>query len=347
MSIIQRGDSYDLDPSQQEAVHYGSYLKLDHILNGQVLLSEKILGKQAHDEHLFIVIHQVFELWFKQIIFEVDSIREIMSAPVVDERNMLVVSSRLGRVIEILKIMISQIGVLETMTPMDFREFRDILAPASGFQSTQFRILEISLGVREGDRVSYGKYNFKDALKEEERAAIEAAEKRPSLVDVINGWLERTPGLDEGGFNFWKRYQEAYEKMVLELKDKIDIRAGNSAAKRLSLEKDYAQQKETCDCLFSEQYHKELMERGERRLTYKGLQGALEIFIYREEPRFHQPYRLLSQLMDVDALVTRWRYTHVTMVQRMIGNRVGTGGSSGYQYLRATTGWVWLAFEWV
>jgi tryptophan 2,3-dioxygenase len=149
-------------------------------------LSEKILGKQAHDEHLFIVIHQVFELWFKQIIFEVDSIREIMSAPVVDERNMLVVSSRLGRVIEILKIMISQIGVLETMTPMDFREFRDILAPASGFQSTQFRILEISLGVREGDRVSYGKYNFKDALKEEERAAIEAAEKRPSLVDVIN-----------------------------------------------------------------------------------------------------------------------------------------------------------------
>ncbi|KAK2139728.1 hypothetical protein LSH36_1625g00000 [Paralvinella palmiformis] len=95
-------------------------------------------------------------------------------------------------------------------------------------------------------------------------------------------------------------------------------------------------QKDTYDSVSRPDTYNESLTRGEKRLSYKAFQGALMISLYRNEPRFHQPFQVLTLLMDIDSLMTKWRYNHVMLVQRMIGNKLGTGVSSGYQYLRAT-----------
>ena len=104
---------------------------------------------------LFIIIHQVYELWFKQIIFEIDSILEALDREKIDESHVGIVVSRLERIIEIQHLLIDQIKVLETMTPMDFLDFRDLLTPASGFQSVQFRLIENKIGLQKHQRHSY------------------------------------------------------------------------------------------------------------------------------------------------------------------------------------------------
>lgn len=131
-----------------EPILYHDYLQLDKILNAQFPVSKKF-GNMAHDEHLFIVIHQAYELWFKQIIFELDSIIEILAKPIVDERCLLVVVQRVQRVNLILKLLNDQIAILETMAPTDFIDFRGYLSTASGFQSLQFRLFENKLGLAE------------------------------------------------------------------------------------------------------------------------------------------------------------------------------------------------------
>ena len=128
-----------LKPYPQQ--YYQDYLNLEKILNSQHLLSQKY-GHSAHDEMLFIIVHQVYELWFKQIIYELESLLEIFHNNEIQENHISIGVSQLERIIEIQKILIDQINVLETMTPMDFLEFRDQLNPASGFQSQQFRIIE-------------------------------------------------------------------------------------------------------------------------------------------------------------------------------------------------------------
>ena len=126
--------------------NYRNYLNLDALLNAQKLISEK-RGKTAHDEMLFIITHQVYELWFKQILFEIDSIFEVFHAKVIDESQVGIAVSRLHRINEIIQLLIDQIKILETMTPMDFLEFRDLLTPASGFQSGQFRQIENKISI--------------------------------------------------------------------------------------------------------------------------------------------------------------------------------------------------------
>ena len=116
---------------------YSDYLKIDSMLKSQVLLSEKN-GLKAHDEMLFIITHQVYELWFKQILYEIDSIFEVFDRNIIDESHVGTAVSRLERVNVIQQLLIDQIKILETMTPMDFLDFRDLLTPASGFQSAQF-----------------------------------------------------------------------------------------------------------------------------------------------------------------------------------------------------------------
>ena len=118
---------------------YSSYLKLDGLLAQQAPLSD---GPE-HDELLFIVIHQVFELWFKQILHELDHLRRLLVAG-----ELAAASHTLGRLLKIWKVLVSQIDVLETMTPLEFLSFRERLESASGFQSSQFREVEITLGLR-------------------------------------------------------------------------------------------------------------------------------------------------------------------------------------------------------
>ena len=124
--------------------YYGDYLQLDKILTSQDTQSAKY-GAEAHDETLFIVVHQVYELWFKQVLHELKAVLSVFAADVVKDEQLTGVVHKLKRVITIQQLMNQQIGVMETMTPQDFMSFRDYLVPASGFQSVQFKMLEIGL----------------------------------------------------------------------------------------------------------------------------------------------------------------------------------------------------------
>jgi len=149
--------------NKKNTPNYRDYLQLKLLLKSQELVSDK-LGKKAHDEMLFIITHQVYELWFKQILYEIDSIFEVFKIKNVDESKIGTVVSRLHRINEIIQLLIDQIKILETMTPMDFLEFRDMLTPASGFQSGQFRMIENKIGLLKNERHAYGGKNYKDKI---------------------------------------------------------------------------------------------------------------------------------------------------------------------------------------
>lgn len=127
--------------------YYGDYLQLDKILTAQAPESAKY-ANEAHDETLFIVVHQVYELWFKQVLHELKAVLGVFAGDEVKDQQLTGVVHKLKRVITIQQLMNQQIGVMETMTPQDFMSFRDYLVPASGFQSVQFKMLEIGLGLK-------------------------------------------------------------------------------------------------------------------------------------------------------------------------------------------------------
>ncbi|KAH8364933.1 hypothetical protein KR200_004778, partial [Drosophila serrata] len=313
---------------------YGEYLMLDKLLDAQCMLSQED-KRPVHDEHLFIITHQAYELWFKQIIFEFDSIRDMLDAEVIDETKTLEIVKRLNRVVLILKLLVDQVPILETMTPLDFMDFRKYLAPASGFQSLQFRLIENKLGVLTDQRVRYNQ-KYSDVFSDEEaRNAIRSSEHDPSLLELVQRWLERTPGLEESGFNFWEKFQESVDRF-LEAQVQSAMQEPVELAKNYRL-MDIEKRREVYRSIFDPAVHDALVRRGDRRFSHRALQGAIMITFYRDEPRFSQPHQLLTLLMDIDSLITKWRYNHVIMVQRMIGSQqLGTGGSSGYQYLRST-----------
>ncbi|XP_061440463.1 tryptophan 2,3-dioxygenase isoform X2 [Rhineura floridana] len=323
-----------LNKASKGGLIYGDYLQLDKILNAQELQSDK-KGNKIHDEHLFIVTHQAYELWFKQILWELDSVRVIFqNGHVRDERNMLKVVARMHRISMILKLLVEQFSVLETMTALDFFDFRDYLSPASGFQSLQFRLLENKIGVPQSLRVPYNRRHYRDNFKGKENELLLKSEQEPTLLQLVEAWLERTPGLESEGFNFWGKFEmnvlKGLEEEFAMVQAKQDLEEKEDQLAELQ------KQKEVLISLFDEKRHEHLLSKGERRLSYKALKGALMIYFYREEPRFQVPFQLLTSLMDIDVLMTKWRYNHVCMVHRMIGSKAGTGGSSGYQYLRST-----------
>ncbi|NXB25185.1 T23O dioxygenase, partial [Rhagologus leucostigma] len=313
---------------------YGEYLQLNKILNAQELESEK-KGKKIHDEHLFIVTHQVYELWFKQILWEMDSVRVIFqNGHVRDERNMLKVITRMNRISLILKLLVEQFSVLETMTALDFFDFRYHLSPASGFQSLQFRLLENKIGVPQSLRVPYNRRHYRDNFKGQDYELLLQSEQEATLLQLVEAWLERTPGLDSEEFDFWAQFEENVLKGLEE--EFALIQAKAESEEKDDLLSEFQKQRDILLSLFDEKRHEHLLSKGERRLSYKALKGALMIYFYREEPRFQVPFQLLTSLMDLDVLMTKWRYNHVCLVHRMIGSKAGTGGSSGYHYLRST-----------
>ncbi|EDW00104.1 tryptophan 2,3-dioxygenase [Drosophila grimshawi] len=314
---------------------YGEYLMLDKLLDAQCMLSMED-KRPVHDEHLFIITHQAYELWFKQIIFEFDSIRDMLDAEVIDETKTLEIVKRLNRVVLILKLLVDQVPILETMTPLDFMDFRKYLAPASGFQSLQFRLIENKLGVLTEQRVKYNQ-KYSDVFGNDERAlnAIRSSEDNPSLLELVQRWLERTPGLEADGFNFWEKFQHSVDQFLAAQVHSALLEPVEQAKNYRLM--DIEKRREVYRSIFDPALHEALVKRGDRRFSHGALQGAIMITFYRDEPRFSQPHQLLTLLMDIDSLITKWRYNHVIMVQRMIGSQqLGTGGSSGYQYLRST-----------
>lgn len=310
-----------MDLTNRPPVYYSEYLQLEKILNAQDPESLKE-GIHADDEMLFIVVHQAYELWFKLILHELGVIRKIFKKPELSDNGPDIYNTvyRLRRIIKILKLLVDQLAIVETMTPLDFLDFRDLLRPASGFQSIQFKILEATLGLTYEQR--FGKQYYLSQLNEKDIQRVKDAEKDESLVVLINRWLERMPFSkkekywNEGAYAkdahpFWDEYRKAYaagllpaEKGNLEMFDKLFINES--------------------------EYPKD-----GRRLSQQSSRNALFISLYRDYPLLQLPYELISSLLEIDELMSMWRHKHVHMVQREIGKRVGTGGSTGVGYLQS------------
>ena len=312
---------------------YSDYLQLDKILHAQTLASAAA-GRGAHDEMLFIVFHQIYELWFKQILFELDDIQARFSRSVVDDRDMQPILTRLERIAAIWRLLVQQIDVLETMSPQDFIDFRDFLKTASGFQSWQFRLIETRLGLRREDRLSVFHGQFDENFREEHKQPIAAAEKSSSLFEELDGWLARTPFVSGSGYAFGDSYRAAVHKM---LDEKEALARQNLVGEALAVETQaIARGRRKFDGIFDAGVHQAAQKDKQWRMSLKALQAALFITVYRQEPVMQIPWRLLSLVMDVDELLAQWRYRHALMVQRMVGMSMGSGGSSGYGYLIQT-----------
>jgi tryptophan 2,3-dioxygenase len=314
-------------------LYYGDYLKLDKLLGAQELESAKS-GSAAHDEMLFIIVHQAYELWFKQILWELDAVMRYLSGGRVDERDIAAAVHHLERVAEIQRLLMQQIDVLETMTPLDFLDFRDALMPASGFQSAQWRMIENRLGMRPGDRVRFSDAKYTSRLSDADADRVEQVEEEPSIFDLVQAWLERTPFVDTGMFDFWKAYREAVSDMLdadeRAIRENVTLTEEEIAAQLKGQEKT----REHFRALFDADLYEAQRRAGDRRLSHAGLKAALLIHLYRSEPILHGPFRLLQILADIDEGFTAWRYRHALMAMRMIGTKIGTGGSSGHKYLR-------------
>ena len=314
---------------------YASYLRLPQLLSNQKLESEKH-GAAAHDEMLFIVIHQTYELWFKQILYELDLIQSIFGGTVVDDADLGRAVHAAERIVKIEQLLVGQVDILETMTPMDFLEFRNLLMPSSGFQSEQFRLLEIRLGLKREARLAFNDASFDASLTPDARDKVRAVEAKPTLREQVDAWLSRTPFVEQGSFHFRDAYRSALDKMLTHDMDAIRNHPHLSAAEKevqiASLQKSRAM----FDGLLDEARYAELHAQGAWTLSRRALQAALFIFLYRDEPATNAAFRMLKALMDMDETLALWRMRHALMVSRMLGRKVGTGGSSGYDYLRAT-----------
>ncbi|HKU42588.1 MAG TPA: tryptophan 2,3-dioxygenase family protein [Polyangiales bacterium] len=243
------------------ALTYGKYLQLERLLGAQQPLST---GPE-HDEMLFIVVHQVYELWFKQILHELDRLRVTL-----DRAETHRALATLKRVLTIFKTLVAQIDILETMTPMSFLAFRDRLERSSGFESVQFRQIEFSLGHKRKSALEH--YPEGSA----ERAQLERRMQERSVWDSFLGYLHAQ------GFELPAEVRQRDVQQAIE----------PSAA----------------------------------------VQAAL-LSVYKSDALVSQ---LCERLVDLDEGVQEWRYRHVKMVERTIGTKAGSGGSSGAEYLKAT-----------
>jgi tryptophan 2,3-dioxygenase len=240
---------------------YSGYLKVDELLGLQHPLSD---GPE-HDELLFIIIHQVYELWFRQVIHELDELRARLADG--DSARSL---ATLKRILTIFKTLVAQVDVIETITPVSFSSFRDRLESASGFQSAQFREVEILLGARSPRMVSHHPEGSPGRQRMERRLA--------------------EPGIWDGFLRYLTHHGHPVPVELLER----DVREASRP---------------------SPEVQEVLLE------------------IYREHPVQRM---VCEHLLDFDEGLQEWRYRHVKMVERTIGTKTGTGGSSGADYLKRT-----------
>jgi len=335
-----RSKTFSLLPNiaimENSQLYYGDYLQLNTILNSQHPASFNAPNNPAHDEMLFIVIHQAYELWFKQILFELDYVIQVFGKEMINDNSedLNLVRHRLNRVIKILELLNQQVNILDTMTPLDFLEFRNLLTPSSGFQSKQFRLIEARLGLEMNKRHQHDYYKRvnEGGFTQQDFDDINKTEQDINLLQRINDWLERMPFFEgrfwkdyllatqttgDTGHPFWNDYRNLYQQSLTEReRGKIN-------------DFDYVffeQQKED--------YSPEQLAMLRSSFTPKALRAALFIMLYRDFPVFQTSYQILDSLIEIDNMLSNWRHKHFIMVRRMIGMRVGTGNTTGAGYLQ-------------
>lgn len=249
-----------------QRLDYSAYLRVQSLLE----LQEPRAEPREHDEMLFIIIHQVYELWLKQILHEIDG-----GALHLEAKRPMAFLRTLERIQSILEVLVNQVRILETMTPTDFNRFREVLNPASGFQSLQFRLVEFRLGKKDDRYLKFFAHN------PEAVATLVAAAQSPSLYDIFLDYLEG-----------WRTRPFDRAERLARNRGSPDPQAG---------------------------------------ITSDLLQ------IYRHPEEAYDLYMVCEALIGIDEGFYLWRQRHVAMVERMIGGRGGTGGSSGAAYLRRTT----------
>ena len=200
---------------------------------------------------------------------------------------------------------------------MDFLDFRDMLRPASGFQSWQFKLLEAKLGLKFEYR--HGKEYYTSQLRSEHVDLIKKAEADHSFLQLVNDWLERMPFFDSEAL--WKDFPQSNTEHPFWIEYKNCYSNSLAEAEKNNMDAFY-------EVLF---HHKET----HYTLSAKANRAALFIMLYRGYPLLQLPFQLLNNLLEIDEQLSTWRHRHMNMVHRMIGTRIGTGGSSGKDYLKS------------
>lgn len=319
---------------------YWDYLKLESLLALQGGLEDGT--PVSPDELHFIVVHQAYELWFKLVLSELRLVRDQLAQEPVPEDAIPYAVHHLHRVNTVLELCVDQMKVMETLPPQDFLAFRDRLIPASGFQSFQLREVEILLGLADATRVSYGGVKPLDYIRSRSADspgsataanAVARAEAEPTLREVVLRWLARTPvqGSSPG--------DPGDEAVVTAFAEDYLARSDAHAARGL----------EALVAAFGEEQRPRLAEKvqgaqaasrafllpedaGARRARV----GLLFIESYRELPLLAWPRLLLDTVVELEEQLLLFRNRHARMVERTIGRRVGSGGSSGVEYLDQT-----------
>jgi len=309
-----------------DVLYYWDYLHLDGLLSAQTPKSAEH-GDVIHDELIFIAVHQTSELWFKQVLFELESVLKLMDQEPIPERDLGIVLSRLHRINVIQRLLVLQLDVMETMTPLDFLDFRSMLLPASGFQSVQFRLIENTFGLLERDRLRIEGHSYIATLRQDHVDLVTRSEQSPSLFDHVERWLSRTPFLKTKDFDFVSTYRDL-------VKAKHDATRSSLADHPEQLAA-FEQGVKKFDAVLDKAAWQREVEQGTRRLSYEAFMAALFINLYRDEPILHMPYMVLTAMVDIDEAFTMWRERHALMAHRMLGRLTGSAGS-GYDYLDQT-----------
>jgi tryptophan 2,3-dioxygenase len=328
--------------------NYWDYLGLQQLLSlqGGLEQDEKQL---IFDELHFIVTHQVLELWFKLALAELRHARDHLAAPKVPDEQISYVVHHLRRVNSVFRLLVSTFEVMETLTPQDFLSFRDKLTPASGFQSFQMREIEILMGMTAAKRVRYGKTDpithirglaEKSPTGEMAWGRLVNASTEQTLRQSLHHWLYRTPinGSHpddpqdaETVRGFLDGYLAAVEaNHARQAKALVASGVADEAAahKRFSHNTDAARAFLMADGI---------EDPDEKKRVQRIRAGLLFIESYRDLPLLAFPRLLIDTVVEFEEQIVLFRTRHARMVERVIGRRVGTGGSSGVDYLDQTT----------
>ena len=338
------GDTLTL-VSEKKPTTYWDYIRIDELTALQSGLSDSE-QELSNDEVLFITVHQVFELWFKLILRELRTARDLFRKEPVAEQELSGAVRSLNRVTTILRRCTDHFEVIETLTTRDYLAFRDKLFPASGFQSRQLRQIEIVMGLAEEDRIPFGgEKGFVAALKEPDGTPSTSMQKvratqaeGASLREAIDEWLYRTPidgvSLEDQGASasldeFLGKFLEAYDSES-EISRGIALKNAKEPEGAARIDEMYSDERASVRAFFSPDEAKG----GARRRRIRA--AALFVETYRELPLLAWPREVLDSLVELEQQFVVFRQRHARMAERVIGRRAGTGGTAGVAYLDKT-----------